>query len=137
MLPVFHRGDVVRKLRQAQGWRQGDLAHRAGLSLDTVVALEKNAPTVTLDSLAKVAGALNVSLDYLLHVVDVTSAVTPGGHPAPSLTPEAPMPETAKAQLLALVQTLSEPEAAIVMPHLRQFVAALWQRQAEGAKGKR
>jgi len=47
------------------------------------------------------------------------------------------MPETAKAQLLALVQTLSEPEAAIVMPHLRQFVAALWQRQAEGAKGKR
>jgi len=23
MLPVFHRGDVVRKLRQAQGWRQG------------------------------------------------------------------------------------------------------------------
>ena len=129
MLGVFHRGDVVRKLREAQGWTQADLAKRAGLNAATVQRVEQNVPSVELGSIGRIAGALGVSVDYLSHAsADVTLAVT---HPAQGATSTevSPMPESARAQLLALVQAIPEPEAAIVLPHVRQLLAQLWQRQ--------
>ena len=128
MTEMFHKGDRIRKLREAQGWTQGDLAKAAGLALSTVNRAEKNDPSVELGSLNRIAAALGVPVLYLeMGESGVTYPVTPSSQtPA---TQELPMPDSARAQLVALCSSIPEPEAAIVLPHVRQLLAQLWQRQ--------
>lgn len=131
MLGVFHRGDVVRKLREAQGWTQQQLAKRAGINTSTVQRVEQNAPSVELGSIGRIAAALGVTVDYLQHAsADVTPPVTPAGHPA-GFPGEALMPDTAKAQLVAQVQSLNESEAALLLPQVRLWLVRLWQAQQQ------
>lgn len=131
MLGVFHRGDVVRKLREAQGWTQQQLAKRAGINTSTVQRVEQNAPSVELGSLGRIAAALGVPVDYLQHAsADVTAPVSVGGHTA-VFAGEAVMPDTAKAQLVAQVQSLNESEAALLLPQVRLWLVRLWQHQTQ------
>lgn len=65
---VWHVGDVVRKLRDAGGMSQRDLADRAGLNISTVVRLEDGA-VVTVETLTAVAGAFDMSLGALTALI--------------------------------------------------------------------
>ena len=59
-------GDKVRELRKARGWLQQDLADCAGVSMQTVSNLETGRHAPEFPTLAKIAGALDVSLGELL-----------------------------------------------------------------------
>lgn len=59
----------VRELRGAKGFTQESLAQRAGLAVRHLQKLESSELNVTLDTLTRVAAALNV---------DITELFTPG-----------------------------------------------------------
>ena len=46
--------------RRLRGWKQSDLAERAGLSVSTLIAIEQGAPTVAIGSVFEVARLLGV-----------------------------------------------------------------------------
>ncbi len=57
-------GAAVRSVRLKRGWRQRDLATRAGVSPSTISRIERGHPgTLTLDSLRTVTSALDIRLD--------------------------------------------------------------------------
>lgn len=55
-------GTRLRGLRQTQALSQEELAHRIGMSVDVVSNIERGITFTTLDTLAKIATALNVTL---------------------------------------------------------------------------
>lgn len=55
-------GTRLRSLRQARALSQEELAHRIGMSVDAVSNIERGITFTTLDTLAKIATALNVTL---------------------------------------------------------------------------
>ncbi len=59
----------VRSLRSAKGLTQEAVAHRAGLVLRHYQKIEAAEVNVTIDSLVKVAGALDVDVSALLQVL--------------------------------------------------------------------
>ena len=127
MLSVFNRGDVIRKLRETQKWTQQQLAKRAGIHVSSVQRAEENHPAVTLDTLAHIAGALNVGVDFLSQAAaDVTSPVNPSRQapPSPSQEGGTPMISTV-ARLIHLVSSLEEAEAALLLPLVRQWMAQI------------
>jgi transcriptional regulator with XRE-family HTH domain len=62
---LWHIGDVVRKFRERQGFTRKQLAARAGVRQNTLGALEKNVSNFEQGTLAKIAVALNVTVDGL------------------------------------------------------------------------
>jgi transcriptional regulator with XRE-family HTH domain len=56
----------IRRMRQEKSWSQHDLAGEAGVRQALISSLEVATANPTLDSLEKVAGALNVSVAELL-----------------------------------------------------------------------
>jgi transcriptional regulator with XRE-family HTH domain len=56
----------IRRMRQDKSWSQHDLANEAGVRQALISSLEIAAANPTLESLDKVAGALNVRLAELL-----------------------------------------------------------------------
>jgi transcriptional regulator with XRE-family HTH domain len=64
--PPMKVGGTIRRLREAQGLTQAALAQRAGLSRMHVIRIEGDAISPTLDTLAKVAGALGVTVQRVL-----------------------------------------------------------------------
>lgn len=59
--------ELIKKLRLRRGWSQAELADKAGVSTGTVGALEaKNELPKTLDTLKRIADALDVTVDYIL-----------------------------------------------------------------------
>lgn len=56
-------GTVVRQTRLAQGLRQDQLAAAAGVGLRFLIELERGKPTVRLDKVLAVLGALGCRLD--------------------------------------------------------------------------
>jgi transcriptional regulator with XRE-family HTH domain len=56
----------LRALRQARGWSQEELAHRAGLDRTYISSLERQKYAPTLDALDKLAGALEESPSDLI-----------------------------------------------------------------------
>jgi transcriptional regulator with XRE-family HTH domain len=58
---VFHLGDVVRKLRRAQGLTLIELSGRADVSKTTLSELERKGRNFERLTLTKIAGALGVS----------------------------------------------------------------------------
>lgn len=79
MAPPLTLGHVFRLHREAKGraWTQRFLAQRAGLHLSTIVKVEKDHPSVTDETKARVAGALGTTLDELksqVSYVDTPSA---------------------------------------------------------------
>lgn len=55
-------GDTVREARKNQGWSQGELAEKAGVSRPTVARVEANSD-VTTATIMKVAEALGLKLE--------------------------------------------------------------------------
>lgn len=66
--PMFHIGDVIRKLREARGWSQPDLAKHAKTGIMTVSEIERgvrsNPGKNTLDKLAQALGLDDASELY-------------------------------------------------------------------------
>lgn len=58
-------GSHIRRLRQARGWSQEQLAEYANLSLSYVALLEKGRKSATVDTLAKLAHAFGITLAEL------------------------------------------------------------------------
>lgn len=83
---VFHEGDLVRKLRTAEGrdWTVEQLAEKAGLNKGTVSKLERGELDPRKSTLEKIAAALDVSAAYLLSG-GVTSPDRPVRDDAPSM----------------------------------------------------
>jgi transcriptional regulator with XRE-family HTH domain len=77
-LTVFHVGDLVRKLRTAEGrdWTVEELAEKAGLNKATVSKLERGELDPRKSTIDKIAAALGVSASYL-----VSGALTSPDHP--------------------------------------------------------
>lgn len=124
-MTMFHRGDVLRKLREAQGWSQTTLAQKIGMNKSTVVKVEANDPSVTLDTMTRVASAFGVSMDYVSRVSaeSLTGPVQPNAEYAgQDIMPTA---DTQKRRLLALIDSLDEAEAAILMRQVRLWLADL------------
>ncbi len=58
-------GDVIRQRRQRFGLQQAELAELAGCSTRFVHSVEHSKPTVRLDKLLDVLGALGLGLDVV------------------------------------------------------------------------
>ncbi len=52
----------IRKLREAKGWTQLDLAIRAGLTPDTIAKAEAGKRVPTLHTIQRVAKAFNMTI---------------------------------------------------------------------------
>lgn len=59
-------GERVKELRKEAGWTQGELAEKVGTDARQVSRYENGRITPSLEVLARIAEALNVSLDYLV-----------------------------------------------------------------------
>ncbi|MDR7375278.1 helix-turn-helix domain-containing protein [Kocuria rhizophila] len=55
-------GDIVREARKKQGWSQGKLGERAGLSRPTIARVEANSD-VTTATIVKIAQALGLKFE--------------------------------------------------------------------------
>lgn len=73
--PLFHLGDVIRKWREAKGWRNTDLADAAGIGKNTVSSIEDGQNTNT-DTLERVVKALGHTVTELHAAVEVANPVT-------------------------------------------------------------
>lgn len=64
----IHRafGGALRRARKQQGWTQEQLAERSDLSYKCLGEIERGTGNPTLDTMARLAGALDVSLSGLL-----------------------------------------------------------------------
>lgn len=59
-------GEIIRGIREEQGWNQRQLAEAAGLSPQYLSDIEKERAKPSLKSLGKIAGALSVPVTRLL-----------------------------------------------------------------------
>ena len=55
-------GDVIREARKKQGWSQGELGEKSGVSRPTIARVEAN-NDVTTATIAKIARALGLKLE--------------------------------------------------------------------------
>ena len=76
-------GQAVRRARKALGLRQDELAAAAGVGLRFLVELERGKPTVQLDRVLAVMGALGLDLEFAGRNADTPVAVggVPGADP--------------------------------------------------------
>jgi len=61
-------GARVRTMREARTWSQEELAHRIGRSVFTVSSIERGKGLPTVDTLAALVKALDISAEELLAV---------------------------------------------------------------------
>lgn len=61
-----HIGETIRRLREARGWSQVQLADLSGVAGPTVNRIENGMRVARSDTLKKIADALGVSLDALV-----------------------------------------------------------------------
>lgn len=59
-------GDVIREFRKERGYSQEELADRAELHRTYIGMIERGEKNVTLESISKLAKALNVTIPQLL-----------------------------------------------------------------------
>ena len=65
-------GERLRSYRNQNGWSQEELAERAGLHPTYIGQLERGEKNATLDSISKVAVALNISLSQLFENISLS-----------------------------------------------------------------
>jgi transcriptional regulator with XRE-family HTH domain len=63
---AVHLNKRIKKVRQAKGWTQEQLAEKIGISQKQVSAYERGTYNPSTEVLLKLAEALDVSLDYLV-----------------------------------------------------------------------
>jgi transcriptional regulator with XRE-family HTH domain len=85
----FHVGDVARKLREARGWTQEDLARKARLNKAAVVRFERQNYQRGYDSAIfdQIAHALDTTAAEILSILSVGSPVLAGHTVASPSTP--------------------------------------------------
>lgn len=59
-------GATIRKKRIERGWKIAELAFRAGISEDFLGKIERATDTPSLQTVASIANALQLGIDYLL-----------------------------------------------------------------------
>jgi transcriptional regulator with XRE-family HTH domain len=63
---LLRLGATMRAVRRRVGWRQRDVAHRAGVSAATISRMERgHAGSFAVDTLTRVAGVLEIQLDII------------------------------------------------------------------------
>ena len=67
--PVI-RGDRIKEIREARGWNQNELAHRAAAWPADISAVECGHRDMRTPNFRRLCVALNVSADYLLGLSD-------------------------------------------------------------------
>ena len=87
----FHVGDVIRKLRLARKWRNGDLAKAANVHKDTITRIE-DGDIGQADKLEAVCQALGYTVAECYAMVPTSSGLSPS-----------------EATLLAAFQRLNKP----------------------------
>lgn len=76
---------VVRKLRRERGWTQGQLALYSGVSRASIAFIETGErKTPTVETISKIAGALKVSVDYILAEAGFLAPIANPGPLSPS-----------------------------------------------------
>src|ERR1700739_559775 len=100
-------GDRIRTVRNERGWTQDALAAAVGVSRSAVAQWETDRAGQVRTNLSRVAAALGVSVEYLLHGVNLQPAhgaqagALPGGltreHPAPHARGAQPSAKTVLA----------------------------------------
>lgn len=69
-------GKTIRALREARGWSNAELARRAKVEQPTMQRIEKTGSlNTTLRNAAKIAAALDVTIDTLMSGTDVDAIV--------------------------------------------------------------
>jgi transcriptional regulator with XRE-family HTH domain len=59
-------GERIKELRKEVGWSQGELADKVGTDARQISRYENGRITPSLDVLARIAEALNISIDHLV-----------------------------------------------------------------------
>lgn len=63
---MYHLSSRIRRIREAMGLRQSELAYRLDISPSAYGQIERNAHKSTFETLYKIARAMNISLTYLI-----------------------------------------------------------------------
>lgn len=66
-------GERLRAYRTQRGWSQEELAERADLHTTYIGQLERGEKNATIESISKVAGALDISLSKLFENISLVS----------------------------------------------------------------
>jgi transcriptional regulator with XRE-family HTH domain len=75
-------GSTLRRLREAVGLSQAELAERAGISVDSIQNWEQGRSSPRLEALPVLATALNVDVASLIADVSAPETKRPRGRPA-------------------------------------------------------
>jgi transcriptional regulator with XRE-family HTH domain len=71
-------GQRVQELRNQAGLTRAELAERAGVALSNVGFVERDKrPSVALETISRIAQALNVTIDYLAYGIESPGEATP------------------------------------------------------------
>ena len=101
-------GERIKALRKQAGWSQGELAERVSTDASQISRYENGRITPSLDALARIAQALDVSLDHLvfddiarrpLHTATTPSATAspPSENSPPTNSPSSAASSTASS----------------------------------------
>jgi transcriptional regulator with XRE-family HTH domain len=66
-------GNNVRRLREAQGLTQAELASKAGINRSYLGGVERGQRRIGMENIAKIAAALAVSADILFKITESES----------------------------------------------------------------
>ena len=69
-------GERIKQLRKNNDWSQEELAHRANLNRTFVGAIERGEKNITIESLSKIASALEISLEEIFKYIQPVSKNT-------------------------------------------------------------
>lgn len=129
-------GSIIRRLREARGWSQGDLSQRSGLYRSHISHLESgNRVNVSMWVVWQIADALGVSVDDLLVQAGIYEPASRADIPAPeimrlartlslleSLSPEGRALFDDLADVLEEIRQLDQPAQAQARADLNQQV---------------
>lgn len=118
-LPVFHVGDIIRKVRKEKGLSIPKLAMMAQVNKATLSSLERGESNYEKETLSRVARSLGMTAESLLRLVpDVDVTASP--------TPRAFEPKTTKPPKIETVEleTVDGPREFAVVPLLADRIAA-------------
>src|SRR5579875_2935006 len=124
--PDLHIGDVIRSYRTSRGLSQGDIERRTGLLRCYLSRVENGHTVPSLETLAKIADALGMSLADFFPVPD-----TPEERAARRLAGELTEEELRiLSELKRYTEGMSENDRALVLLMIRRLAAT---RRASGA----
>jgi transcriptional regulator with XRE-family HTH domain len=98
-------GQQVSRVREERGWKQADLATRAGISTAFLSDVENGKRNVSSEVLLKLANALSKSLDYLLKGEEAQHQPRGPVSIPPALSDAAEANRWTYGQTVALLQT--------------------------------